>query len=45
MYNVSAEHWPDTGLVSEYNQTIKKRPSELSIDDIAFLIRQERFCI
>ena len=43
MYNVSAEHWPDTGLVSEYNHTIKKRPSELSIDDIAFLIRQERF--
>ena len=43
MYNVSAEHWPDTGLASEYNHTIKKRPSELSIDDIAFLIRQERF--
>ena len=43
MYNVSAERWPNTRLVSEYNHAIKKRPSKLSIDDIAFLIRQERF--
>lgn len=43
IYNVSPEKDARTGLVKMYNRTIKKRPSELSIDDIAFLIRQERF--
>lgn len=43
IYNVTEEPEIDDTLVKWYNKVINKRPSEVSVGDIARMVRQKRF--